>query len=129
MEKLREDQLRHILPEERERIQGMFARGDFGAHTHAVREFLSQDKLPMKKIFAHVEQYLPERAELPNTGLAHVLHIIAVSIFATTAQRALALDAEEYCRSTKDDFSVNEHDIRQRFVWERSNELVDPFWE
>lgn len=129
MEKLTPEQLRHILPEERERIQAMYERGDFGAHTLAVRRFLSEEKVPVKQMFRHTEQYLPDRSELPNTGLVAVFHLMACLIHLTTPQRTLVLDAEEYCKGSPESFGGDIHDIRQRFVWERSNELVEPFWE
>jgi hypothetical protein len=47
----------------------------------------------------------------------------------STAQRELVLDAEAFCGSAPESLTIDSHALRQRFVWERSPELLEPFDE
>ncbi len=129
MESLSNNSLRHIFPEQRLKILEMYNNGDFGAHTHAVKNFLESEKIDIKKMFLHAEDYIPNYEDLPNAGLANFFKLLSVLIRSTTAQVALALDAEEYCNSEANNITKNLSDIKQRLVWERSDELDIPFFD
>ncbi len=127
MEQLPPEALRHIFPEQRKQISEMYDNGDFGAHTLAVYRMLNTPKINVKEMFAHGEEYLPRTDDLPNTGVASFFHMMSMLIHISTPQKELAINAEEYSNSESHSLTHNPHDIRQRFVWERSEELSDPF--
>lgn len=129
METLPNEALRHVLPEQRDILQEMYKNGDFGAHTLAVHRMLSVTRVNAKEMFAHGEEYLPHAGDLPNNGLATFFRMMSMLIHLSTAQRSLAMDVEEYCKSEPHALNHDVRDLRQRFVWERSDELAEPFWE
>lgn len=117
------ESLRHIFPDQRAHVLAMYKNGDFGAHTTFVKKYLEAEKINIKEMFNHAEKYVPNYEDLPNEGLANYFKLISLLIRATTPQVALALDAEEYCVSEPNNITKNLGDIKQRLVWERSDEV------
>ena len=115
--------LKHVFPDQRKHVLEMYNNGDFGAHTSFVKKYLEAPKINIKEMFNHAEKYVPNYEDLPNDGLANFFKLISYLIRATTPQVALALDAEEYCVSEANNITKNLGDIRQRLVWEHSEEL------
>jgi hypothetical protein len=127
MEHLPPEALSHVIREQRESLSEMYERGDFGAHTLAVYRLLNVQKINAKEMFAHGEEYLPKTDDLPNNGIASYFKMMSMLTRLSTPQKELAINAEEYSASEPHSLTHNPHDIRQRFVWERSDELSDPF--
>lgn len=129
MEKLTPQALSHVIREQRDILSGMYEHGDFGAHTLAVYRLLDVPKINAKEMFAYGEEYLPSIEDLPNTGIASFFQMMSMLIHLSTPQKELAIDASDYSNSEPNLLTHNPHNIRQRFIWERSGELPDPFWE
>ncbi len=121
--------LNHLLAASRDVFRTMYANGDFGAHTSAVARMLSAPKLSTIELFGYAEQYLPHQEDLPHAHMAAYFKMMHMIVGLSTAQRELALDAEAFCSSDSNALTIDEYALRQRFVWERSPELPEPFDE
>jgi hypothetical protein len=121
--------LRHLLSSSRETFATMHAAGDFGAHTTAVARMLAAPRIDTIELFAYAEEYLPRTEDLPHHAMAAYFKMIGMLMGLSTAQRELALDAEAFCNSNPESLTIDDYALRQRFVWERSPELPEPFGE
>jgi hypothetical protein len=109
----------------------MYDEGEFGAHTAAVARLLTVTRVDPIALFAYGEEYFPHTEDLPHHGMAAYFKMMGMLMGLSTAQRELALDAEAFCNSDSESLIIDAHALRQRFVWERSPELLEPFdeWE
>ena len=107
----------------------MFEGGEFGAHTAAVTRLLSVTRIDPITFFAYGEEYFPHTEDLPHHGMSAYFKMMGMLMGLSTAQRELVLDAEAFCNSDPESLIIDEYALRQRFVWERSPELPEPFEE
>ncbi|HXK37718.1 MAG TPA: hypothetical protein VJ579_01470 [Candidatus Paceibacterota bacterium] len=121
--------LRHLLSSSRDTFTSMHSAGDFGAHTSAVTRMLAAPRINSIELFAYGEEYLPRTEDLPHHGMAAYFKMMGMLMGLSTAQRELVLDAEAFCNSNPESLTIDDYALRQRFVWERSPELPEPFDE